>query len=272
MGKYIQAIALVAACSMMACSQPVTHSPEILPHELAQEEMRQQQLVDEAAKKGGVPRSWRTRKNMNKEFQQVAERIEESGAELCQEMGIPQLKRRCYYYFEKTRSREINAYTDGEYIYVNRGMLRFTGNEEELAFIMSHELAHALMAHVDTLSNDALAGGALGLLLDGLAYSQGMDSSGEFTQLGADLGGLSYSIDYEKEADYVGLYIMSRAGYDATLAPQFWQRMTLENPKGIYQRDTHPSNAERYVAMQKTISEIHTKQQAGLPLLPAMKQ
>ncbi len=259
---------MVVLLILTACSKPTTYRPEISQAEINAEETQQQLMVEEAAKMGGMPRPWRNRPGMNKSFQQVASRIETAGAKLCQELGLPAQKRRCYYFFSTSSSKEINAHADGDDIVINQGMLRFVKDDDELALVMAHELAHNLMGHVDSMRNNALAGGALGMLLDAAAATQGWSTGGGFTDLGVNSGKITYSVAFEEEADYVGLYIAARAGFDVSRAAGLWRRWSVEDPKGMYGSSTHPSHASRFVAMQKTAAEIAAKRKMRVPLLP----
>ena len=94
---------------------------------------------------------------------------------------------------------DVNAWADGERIYVTAGMLRFTENDEELALIIGHELAHNTRGHVASKKGNTLLGAILGAAA---AVLSGVD----VTSLGAQTGGLAYSQDFEAEADYVGAY------------------------------------------------------------------
>lgn len=255
-----------------ACVQPTTQSPIASKEEIQQEEDIQQRLVDDTAAQGGVRRTWKSKPGMTKQFERVADRIEDAGGEVCRELGLPARDLRCYYYFENTRSKEINAYADGETIFVTLGMQHFVKDDNELAMIMAHELAHNLLGHVDAAKHNAIAGGVVGLLLDGIAASQGIDMNGELTRTGMQAGVLSYSSAFEAEADYVGLYIAVRAGYRISRAPDLWRRLSLEDPEGIYQSASHPSNAERFVVMGKIVNEIKQKQRSRTALLPVMKE
>ena len=257
---------------LAACQTPTTYAPTLTADEIRAEEANQQRMVDEIQAQGGTKKKWKNRSDMRKQFERVAERIEEAGADVCRELGLPKLKRSCYYYFDILRNDDLNARADGRSIIVNSGMIRFTENDDELAGILGHELAHNLMAHLDATRNNALAGGVVGLMVDAIAASQGVSTNGDFTRTGMEAGVLSYSIPFEQEADYIGLYIMARAGYNPARAPYLWRRMSLEYPDTIYSAKTHPSNAARFVALQKTIDEIAYKRKHRLPLLPDVKQ
>lgn len=261
----------VCAPLMLAgCNTPSTQFPKASDAELAHEEDFQRRMVEKAAEKGGDPRPWRNRKNMQKQFEAVAERIEKAGAELCQAMGLPKLKRRCYYYFDTSRDLEINAYATGKYIVITRGMLRFVQDDNELAMVMGHEFAHNIMGHIEAAEENRQGGKLVGTFLDELvgtrgAYQDSWSAKGEF------VGAISYSQSFESEADYVGMYVAARAGYDIKKAVGMWRRMSVEEPDGVYNATTHPANPERFVILQKTIAEIEDKRKRRVPLVPHME-
>jgi len=180
----------------------------------------------------------------------------------------------CNYPVLLGESNDLNAYADGENIIVNKGMERFAREDGELGLVISHELAHNAMGHISAKKTNILLGGAVGLLVDvGLAVATaGAYSDSGFTRIGMNVGAGSYSVEFEQEADYVGMYILKRAGYDIAEAPEFWRRMAIEHPESIELRKSHPTTPERFVALETAIIEIDTKASAGKPLLPEMMQ
>lgn len=165
------------------------------------------------------------------------------------------------------RNDRINAYADGKVAGIYTGMLRFARDDDELALIISHELAHNTEGHIPAQSANI----ALGTLADIAAfYAAGVNTQGFFRQLGAR----AYSQDFEAEADYVGLYIMSRSAMNIDDAAHFWRRMAVIHPGRIQRNymNTHPATPERFVAIEKTIGEIHGKRSAGQALVPEYKR
>ena len=150
-------------------------------------------------------------------------------------------------------------------------MMAFAKTDNQLATVLSHEYAHAIMAHPSKAGQNATVGGLLGLAVDTLANSQGMNTSGMFSKLGAQSAVMKYSQGFEKEADYIGMYILKRSGFNIDQAANLWRRMATLNPKGIYVGSSHPTTAERYLLLGKTASEIKTKQKNGQTLLPDFK-
>jgi hypothetical protein len=168
----------------------------------------------------------------------------------------------CYYPVVLVGDDRINAYADGETIYVTRGMLRFAEHDEDLALVIAHELAHNAMAHDEAQRTNRM----VGQLIDLAAKAYGLDTRGAFTTIAMR----SRSEDFEAEADYVALYAMALAGLPVAEAADFWRLMAIEHPESIEDGylATHPSTAERYVAIEAAIDEVYEKQAAGERLMP----
>ncbi|MCB1616017.1 MAG: M48 family metalloprotease, partial [Pseudomonadales bacterium] len=162
----------------------------------------------------------------------------------------------------------INAYADGENIFITKRMMDFFESDNEAALVIAHEIAHNARDHIKAKQQNAMLGVLGGLLVDIAAAYGGVNTNGEFANQGGAIGARAYSVEFEKEADYVGLYFMARAGYDIQGVERFWRRMALQNPNAITLQTTHPSSPERFLLMGKTTQEIEQKQLKGLPLLP----
>ncbi len=180
--------------------------------------------------------------------------------------------KRCSYNAFLEDSKQINAYADGERIFVSTPMLSFVKNDEELALIIAHEMAHNTMGHVASRQENILAGQYSGLLVDLLFGAAGINTDGEFERAGIEAGSLLYSQEYEKEADYVAAYYLARAGFsiDSSLT-DFWHRLAVVSPDSLDRRFTHPTMYERSIALEETLSEIDAKQAQGVALLPTPK-
>lgn len=177
--------------------------------------------------------------------------------------GVPCSK----YFMVLAPSDQINAFSDGNNIVVYNGLIRFTENDDELAFVVAHEIAHSVQGHIRKKTGNVLLGSILDVLILG---TTGVSTGGIFGKLGS----AAYSKSFEFEADYAGLYIAARAGHDVSGAVNFWRRLAAEQPKSIERAfaASHPSNPERFVAMEKTIQEIKEKQKLGKPLIPESKE
>lgn len=171
----------------------------------------------------------------------------------------------CDYSVVLVLSDDLNAYADGEGVYITRRMLRFTDSDKELALVISHELAHNIMDHIDKRQRNSL----IGRVIDLAADRQGFDTRGFF----GDLTRQAYSQDFEAEADYVGMYILARTGMDLDGASYFWRRMAIESPANIDSHtSSHPATAERFLALEQAVNEIQIKKEAGVPLNPELKR
>lgn len=156
----------------------------------------------------------------------------------------------------------VNAYTDGKAVWVTRGMMNFVQSDEELALVLGHELAHVTLKHVDSKRGNMV----LGVIFDVLLATRGVNTQ----SLGAKAGAQAYSQEFEKEADYQGLYYVARAGYPVESAAMFWRRMGVEHPSSIQASHSasHPSTPERFVGLTNNAQEIERKRAAGLALQP----
>ncbi len=257
---------------LVACAQPGTHIPQASPGEIAAEREAQAR----AASTDPFPpvvEPVRPTQKMKDRLQNIANRIAPEATRLCHQLYSRNPDKKCNYSLEISGDRGINAFANGEKVIITGPMMVFAGDDTHLAFILSHELAHNIMGHRTDKMANLLIGALIGTAADVLAGSQGMNTGGQFAQVGAQAGGASYSPAYEQEADYVGLYILARAGvYPIEKAPEFWRAMSQFDPQGIYARSTHPTNPERFVLMQKTIAEIQNKQARHAALLPEFKK
>lgn len=264
--SFVLALLLLLA----ACATPTTDSPSALPQEIEAERAAQARAARENPFPPVVEPVMRT-KAMKVRLQDVALRVNPHATKICYEMFGMQEVRPCNFNLEIKGNRGVNAYTDGQTVYITAPMMLFASDDDHLAFVLAHELAHAIMDHVSAQSGNVAVGALMGVAVDLLAASQGVDTGGSFTQTGANVALTQYSPGFEQEADYIGLYILARAGFPIEKAPDFWRKMAQFEPSGIYVRGTHPSYPERYIAMQKTILEIRQKQAQGLPLMPNIK-
>jgi hypothetical protein len=182
-------------------------------------------------------------------------------------MGLPA----CNYPVGLIASEKINAGTDGRRIGVSEGLVRFARDDSELALVIAHEMSHDIRKHVEAQRQNARTGSVIGGLLDILAAAGGVYGS-TFSSAGARMGAGAYSTEFEAEADYVSLYVMALSGFDITNAPDFWRRMAGVRPDDIDKGYTHPTTAERFVALEAVVGEIRKKQAEGVILRPELRK
>lgn len=177
----------------------------------------------------------------------------------------------CNFNVHLSQDSSKNAYADGKNIVIHKGMMEFTRSDEEIALVVSHELAHNAMKHIDAQKTNSIVGDLAGLLLDIAAAYGGVNTGGDFSRMGSGMGAGAYSVSFEQEADYVGLYFMTLAGYNIDDAGNFWRRMAVADPRAITMKTSHPTSPERFVAIEATVQEIHQKIADNAPLKPEMK-
>lgn len=174
----------------------------------------------------------------------------------------------CKYPVGLSPQQIINAFADGKRVMIARGMMSFAKDDNELALVVSHEIAHNSMKHIDAKKQNM----GLGFLADlaTVLLSKGQVSNTNFAGMAAS----AYSQEFEAEADYVGLYLMANAGLPIDDAPRFWRRMAAAHPQNIKTNHSasHPSTSYRMVALEETVKEIQGKISRSEPLLPNMKE
>ena len=169
---------------------------------------------------------------------------------------------------------KVNAFADGNRIIITQGIAEYTNNDNELALVVGHELAHNTWKHINKKKINRTLAGIAGFLLDlGVAaHGGGYYGDTNFTKAFMKLGARAYSVGFEKEADYAGLYHAHRAGYDVSEANEFWRRMGARSASSIEHNSTHPATAERFVILSATLKEIESKESSGEPIIPNIKK
>ncbi len=132
------------------------------------------------------------------------------------------------------------------------GIMPICQDEEGVAVVMGHEVAHAVARHGNERMSQGLiqqlGGVALAVALrekPAEAQALFMGAYGIGTTLGAIL---PFSRLHESEADQLGLTFMAMAGYDPREAPKFWKRMAAQgnkqSPEFLSTHPTHPTRIE----------------------------
>ncbi|MCF8068441.1 MAG: M48 family metallopeptidase [Desulfobacterales bacterium] len=144
---------------------------------------------------------------------------------------------------------------------VYTGILKYTADENGLAFVLAHEIAHALARHgAERMSQMML------LQLGQAGIGAALYSESEATQIAVSQAyniastvgiTLPYSRTQEYEADHIGLILMAKAGYDPKTATAFFKRMLAGNSGGrpLEILSTHPADDKRLAELQALIPE-----------------
>jgi predicted Zn-dependent protease len=161
------------------------------------------------------------------------------------------------YFFRVIDSPEINAFAiPGGHIYMNLGVFQVAEQEAEFLGIMAHEIGHIVERHsAKQIVRQQWAGvafnAALGAYPNYYAYLAG--------NLFGGLGFLKLSRDAEREADRVGLDIMTASGFDPRAMVSMFEKL-----RERYQREpgrleklflTHPPTDERIENLRALLAE-----------------
>ena len=236
-----QMMAIVAAVLVTACATE-TRRPAVDPGLVNGEIEKQKALAKQ---------EWR---DMAARLDRVAKRVLESGGPIC-EMPCPQMVTPMM-----LESPAVNAWANNDRVYVTRAMMRFLDNDDELAIVVGHEAAHIIKHHARRKVVPTAITTLLQLALPIVDVTDRMKDE------------LAGTKDMEEEADYVGLYLAARAGFDLEKGVNAWRKMGTYDPRMIELARSHPLPAQRYVTMEAAIAEIKAKQAKGEPLVPNMKE
>jgi len=159
-------------------------------------------------------------------------------------------------------SDEINAFAlPGGFFYVNSGLILRADEEAELAGVMSHEIAHVAARHgtKSATKGELMNLASIPLILLGPGGWAGYGLY-EGLNLAIPMGYLKFTRDAEREADYLGLQYMYKAGYDPNAFVSFFEKIEAEerhHPGSIPKVfSTHPPTPERVQKAQQEIATI----------------
>ena len=173
-------------------------------------------------------------------------------------------------------SPKVTAFADGKNVYITRGMVEFAKNDDEIKFTLAHELSHNILRHSKSKKLGAILGGFFGAALDiGLGHINNGYIYTDFTKLFLEIGKIVHSKKHEREADYLGMYIVAAAGGDVSNVLNFWRRIALEELRTtgtLSESMTHPSDPERSILMLATFKEIQEKRKKEMKVFPTIKK
>lgn len=167
--------------------------------------------------------------------------------------------------FNLVKDDQVNAFCmPGGKIVVYEGLMRQVASDDELAVVLGHEVAHAVAKHSnERMSQQILAQYGAQILGQTLLQKSAaiQTIANQVYGVGAQYGVmLPFSRKHESEADYMGLILMSMAGYNPEVAVNFWQKMSAGSTSKVPElMSTHPSDARRISDIQKALPEIKAK-------------
>jgi predicted Zn-dependent protease len=202
-----------------------------------------------------------TSDNRTQMVQRIGSNIKSACEQFLRETGQEKRFDGFQWEFNVVEDPTVNAWCmPGGKVVVYTGILPVTQDENSLAVVMGHEVAHAIARHGNERMSQGLvlnaAGATLGVLMSEkpeLARDIFLQSYG----IGSTLGMLAYSRNHEIEADKLGLIFMAMAGYDPQASVGFWERMSAANggaaPPEIM--STHLSDETRIQTLKEFMPE-----------------
>ncbi|NBQ82343.1 MAG: M48 family peptidase [Betaproteobacteria bacterium] len=139
-------------------------------------------------------------------------------------------------------------------------MLNRSVHDDEIAFVMGHEIAHALREHGRERQSKAMI--AQGLSIGASILSQVMgygDIGGQVARGVSNVTMLKFSRDDESEADLLGMDLSARAGYDPSAGISLWEKMSAApSSQGAPPQwlSTHPSHESRIADIRKALPKV----------------
>ncbi|TDM00632.1 MAG: peptidase M48 [Flavobacteriaceae bacterium] len=190
---------------------------------------------------------------------EIGNRIQRAAENYYKSIGQEQALAEYKWEYNLIADDHINAFCmPGGKVAVYTGIMPVAANDNGLAVVMGHEIAHALANHSASRASQQIIS-QLGMQVGGtvLSGSQWGDVFGALYPIGSELTTLSYGRKDETEADVMGLKLMAMAGYDPREAPVFWGRMqaNTKNSGTPEFLSTHPSGETRIQTLNQNMAE-----------------
>ncbi len=155
-------------------------------------------------------------------------------------------------------SKQINAFCmpGGKIAFFSGILSSLKLNDDEVAVVMGHEVAHALLEHARERMAKS-TGTNLGLRIG--AAVLGLGSVGDLAAQGlSSLANLKFGRSDEIEADALGLVLAAKAGYDPRAGVSLWQKMSAATggkapPQWL---STHPAGNSRIKDIQGRLPRV----------------
>jgi predicted Zn-dependent protease len=192
----------------------------------------------------------------------VGVEIEHAVEKYFSEHGLSSRLKGYQWEFHLVEDKAVNAWCmPGGKVVVYTGILPITHDENGLAVVLGHEIAHAVANHGGERMSQGLLVEMGGVALETALSQNPKQTNSLFLAaygIGAQVGILlPYSRLHESEADHLGLIFMAMAGHDPRGAVAFWERMAGEKQgsKPPEFLSTHPADATRIANIKKLIPE-----------------
>ena len=163
--------------------------------------------------------------------------------------------------FNLVQNDALNAFClPGGKVVVYTGILKVARNDDQLATVISHEIAHALARHgAERMSSSMVQQGvqALGNVVLAVGAPEYQNIFNQTYGIGTQVGVmLPYGRMQESEADEIGIYLMNKAGYNVHESLKFWENMSDGKKETSDFLSTHPSSTTRIKDLEKVIAKV----------------
>jgi predicted Zn-dependent protease len=226
--------------ALVACEQaPVTGRQQLILLPESQDAQMGLEAYQQIKQESTVARN----PELNRRVQEVGRRIAETSPH-------PEWE----WEFTLFENPEPNAFAlPGGKVGVNTGLFKVAENDDQLAAVIGHEVAHAIARH----GSERVSQGMLTQI--GVA-ALGVATNTTYAQLAAQAATLGvilpYSRTQEAEADHIGLLYMAEAGYDPREAVVLWQNFDKLGGAGQPEfLSTHPAPGSRIDNLQALMPE-----------------
>jgi len=226
---------------------------------------------------------------------EIYEQLEPSATFMCRYLEERSVARCSNWDVNYSEDEGFNAYAaDAQTVVIQKGVFDVAKADEEIAFILAHELGHHMLNHIEEERTNRRVGYFMGLVLSAaIAYNQTKDTTcrpgyvrignvvlppncdevrrrtaeresdimGIGTNLGTIVANLKYSSDQESEADLIAAYILSNSGMSLFRArPIMLELGRTDKAPGRRTNffDTHPVGPERLAQFDQIIQEVLT--------------
>ncbi len=259
MKKILVTLSLAAALLLTSCgSVPITGRKQL--NLVSDSEVLQSSLASYNSFMQTATIS--TQKTKSEQVTRVGKKIAAATEAYLKSVGLEDEVKNFQWEFNLVKSDEVNAWCmPGGKIVVYEGIMKLVSSDAELAVVMGHEVAHAVAKHSnERLSQQMLAqygAQAVNIFTQGKSASTQAIAQQVFG-LGAQYGVMQpFSRKHESEADYMGLILMSIAGYNPDTALTFWQKMAAASTSSVPEiLSSHPSDAKRIADIQAKLPEV----------------
>ena len=162
-------------------------------------------------------------------------------------------------------SPDINAFAlPGGFLYVNTGLLQAANEEDQLAGVIAHEIAHVAARHWASQMTKAtiLQYAMIPLMLTPMSMGVYYGVMEAYMN-GIPLAFLKFSRDDEAEADYLGIQYMYKAGYDPNAYVAFFGKIVQEQRRSPGSVPSifadHPPTPARIIKAEQEIQNVLPK-------------